>query len=179
MEDLPIFCDISKAFDRVWHRGLLAKLASFGISGNLLDWFKSYLSDRKQRAVLNGCTSDWAQVSAGVLQGSILGPLLFVIYINDIFSEIQCVIRLFADDTSLYIIVENPALAAASLNIGLAYISNWVVDWLVDFHPTKNESMIISTKQITPKQPSPFYETNLTITDTHKHLGVTFSSNCS
>ena len=97
-------------------------MACFGISGNLLDWFKSYLSDSRQRVVLNGC-NDWARVCAGVPQGSVLGPLLFLIYIIDIVNEIQCVIRLFADATSLYIIVENPAFAAASLNIDLAYIS--------------------------------------------------------
>ena len=148
-----IFCDISKAFDRVWHRGVLAKLTYFGISGNLLDWFKSYLSDRRQRVFLNGCSLDWAWVRAGVPQGSILGPLLFLIYIHDIVNEIQCVIKSFAADTSLYIIVENPALAAASLNIDLSYISNWAVDWLVDFHPTKSESMIISRSTFRPNPP--------------------------
>ena len=146
----------------------------------MLDWFKSYLSDRRPRGVLNGCTSDWARVRAGFPQGSILGSLLFSIYINDTVNEIQCVIKLFADDTSLYIIVENPALAAPSLNIDLSYISNRAVDWLVDFHPTKTESMIISRKTFRPNHPPLFMNnTNLTNTDTHKHLGVTFSSNCS
>jgi hypothetical protein len=72
-----IFCDISKAFDRVWHRGLLYKLRKYGIKGNLLTWFGSYLSDRKQRVCMNGYYSTWNSINAGVPQGSILGPLLF------------------------------------------------------------------------------------------------------
>ena len=72
-----VFFDISKAFDRVWHKGLLYKLHSVGISGNLLEWFADYLSERKQRVVLPGVSSDWSTLEAGVPQGSILGPLLF------------------------------------------------------------------------------------------------------
>ena len=101
-----ILCDISKAFDRVWHRGLLYKLRRAGITGSLLSWFSHYLQDRKQRVVIPGASSNWSSVQAGVPQGSILGPLLFLLYINDIVEDIQSSIRLFADDTSLYIIVD-------------------------------------------------------------------------
>ena len=73
-----IFCDVSKAFDRVWHMGLLTKLESIGIQGPLLSWIESYLLDRKQRVVINGCCSDWRDVCAGVPQGSIMGPLFFI-----------------------------------------------------------------------------------------------------
>ena len=78
------FLDISKAFDKVWHEGLLYKLESIGISGNLLNLFRSFLNDRYQRVVINGQHSDWAPILAGVAQGSILGSLLFLIYINDL-----------------------------------------------------------------------------------------------
>ncbi len=90
-----VFCDISKAFDRVWHRGLLYKLSSMGITGHLHQWFTSYLSFRKQRVVYANASSSWSTISAGVPQGSILGPLLFLAYINDIVKEIKSKIRLF------------------------------------------------------------------------------------
>ena len=107
-----VFCDISKAFDRVWHAGLLLKLQAAGVTGKVLAWFKSYLSDRRQRVVIPGGTSDWTSIYAGVPQGSILGPLLFLVYINDIVVDIGSHIRLFADDTSLYINVDDPVTAA-------------------------------------------------------------------
>jgi len=75
-----VFCDISKAFDRVWHRYLLNKLSGLGISGPLLNWFTSYLSYRKQRVVYANCSSSWSSINAGVPQGSIFGPLLFYVY---------------------------------------------------------------------------------------------------
>ena len=103
LEVRAVFCDISKAFDRVWHRGLLHKLSSLGICGPLLKWFSSYLTLRKQRVVCSNVSSDWSIINAGVPQGSILGPLLFLIYINDIVSQINTNVRLFADDTSLYV----------------------------------------------------------------------------
>ena len=118
-----VFCDISKAFDRVWHRGLLHKLSGIGCSDKITSWFSSYLTGQKQRVVLSGHVSEWMSVLAGVPQGSILGQLLFLIYINDIVKNLGCSIRLFADDTSLYIVVESPNGAAHSLNIDLNTIS--------------------------------------------------------
>ena len=119
-----VFCDVSKAFDRVWHKGLLCKLRAAGISGSLLSWFISYLSERRQRVILPGTHSDWNCIYAGVQQGSILGPLLFLLYINDIVNDIGSNIRLFADDTSLFLVVENPDTAAETLNSDLEKITH-------------------------------------------------------
>ncbi len=173
-----VFCDISKAFDRVWHKGLLAKLSSIGISGSLLNWFSSYLSSRKQRVVLRNSNSDWKDINAGVPQGSILGPLLFLIYINDIVEEINSNIRLFADDTSLYIVVDDPNTASRMLNDDLIKIHNWSKRWLVDFNPSKTETLLISRKNTRVVHPPLLMNNNvIQQVDTHKHLGVTFTNN--
>ena len=93
------YFDISKAFDKVWHNGKLFKLKCVGINGNLLSWLTDYLSNRKQRVVINGKFSSWKSIQAGVPQGSVLGPLLFV-YIDDITNNLSCRTSLFADDTT-------------------------------------------------------------------------------
>ena len=174
-----VFCDISKAFDRVWHRGLLYKLSHMGCSESILKWFSSYLTDRRQRVVINGQASQWTFVKAGVPQGSILGPLLFLVYINDIVNDLNASVRLFADDTSLYIIVENPNTAAVTLNNDLKHISNWANDWLVDFNPSKTFSMLISRKRDSVNHPTLFMNNiPLKCMSTHKHLGLTFSDTC-
>ena len=92
--------DISKAFDRVWHNGLLFKLEHIGICGKLIDWLKSYLSGRIQRVVIRGQSSIFLEVKSGVPQGSVLGPILFLIY--DKTSGITSNKKLYADNTSLY-----------------------------------------------------------------------------
>ncbi len=102
------FLDISKAFDKVWFEGLLFKLKCNGIDGSLLSLFENYLANRNQRVVLNGINSSWEQVFSGVPQGSVLGPLLFLIYINDLTDGITSSIKLFADDSSLFTRVYDP-----------------------------------------------------------------------
>ena len=142
-----VFLDISKAFDRVWHVGLLHKLESNGISGPLLMWFKNYLFNRRQRVVMNGQASDWGNINAGVPQGSVLGPLLFLIYINDIVDVVRSNIKLFADDTSLFLTVDNPLLTAAMMNNDLSSIESWSLDWLITFNALKTDALLISRKR--------------------------------
>ena len=120
-----IFCDVSKAFDRLWHKGLLYKLHYVGITGSLLRWFTDYLSNRSQKVVLPGVSSNWKSINAGVPQGSIFGPLLFLVNINDIVDDIYSKIRLFAGDTSLYVIVDNPVETAQMLNADMEKIHEW------------------------------------------------------
>ena len=118
------FLDISKAFDKVWHDGLLYKLESFGISGNLLKLFHSYLYNRQQTVVLNGQYSKLAPILAGVPQDLILGPLLFFIYINDILENLKSSAKLFADYTSLFSTVYNATESANLLNEDLKKYQN-------------------------------------------------------
>ena len=174
-EVCSVFCHISKAFDRVWHKGLLFKLESIGVSDSLLLWFKSYLADRKQRVVLPGAVSAWKYIKAGMPKGSVLGPLLFLIYINDIVVDIHSSIRLFADDTSLYIIVDNPQQTANLLNADLGKIHVWTSRRLVSFNPSKFDSLTFSRKQNKPLHP-PLNVAQLNISEvtSHKDLGPIF-----
>ena len=169
-----VFCDISKAFDRVWHSGLLAKLESVGICDDLLTWFKSYLTQRKQRVVVNGQTSSWGNINAGVPQGSVLGPLLFLVYINDITTVVQSAeVRLFADDTILYLYVDNPVTSAQMLNDDLSHLHDWAQRWLVKFSPTKTKTMTVSRKKKKTKHPDlRMSDITLEEVDKFKHLGV-------
>ena len=119
-------------------------------------------------------------VFAGVPQGSILGPLLFLIFINDIVKYIGASIRLFADDTSLYIIVDLPDQAATILNTDLKTISDWANSWLVAFNASKTLSIIFSRKPNPVVHPSLLiHDTMINETTNHKHLGLILSNNCS
>ena len=120
-----VFIDTSKAFDKVWHKVIIFKLKQNGISGNLLELLADFLKDRKQRVVLNGQVSSWANVTAGVPQVSILGPLLFFIYINDLASGLSSNAKLFADDTSLFSVTHDINTSANKLNNDSAKINNW------------------------------------------------------
>ena len=102
-----MFLDISKGFDKVWHEGLIYKLKQNGEKGNLLDTFTNFLNDRKQRVVLNVQHSKWANIEAGVPQDSILGPLPFLIYVNDLPGNLISNPKLFCDDASLFSVIND------------------------------------------------------------------------
>ena len=173
-----VFCDISKAFDRVWHEGLLFKLERIGIGGNLLKFFKHYLSNRTQSVIVDGQSSEIGHIKAGVPQGAVLGPLTFLIYINDIIKDIKANIKLFADDTSLFIEVDDPNIAAEVLNSDLDKIKLWADQWLVKFSAEKTRLMTCSFRSIDHPD-IVFNGVVLPEVDTHKHLGITLSSNLS
>ena len=143
-----IHLDLSKAFDRVQHHMLLNKLEQYGISGSLLQWFRSYLSDRYQRVALDGTLSEWLPVTSGVPQGSILGPLLFLVYINDMPEYVGqgSSIALFADDSKLY----RPINSASHhlLQSDLSGLHNWSNDWGMTFNPSKCKVMHMSRKKV-------------------------------
>ena len=127
-----VFLDISKAFDKVWHDGLILKLKQNGISDRLIKLFENYLHNRKQHVVLNGFHSDYSLIEAGVPQGSVLGPLLFLLYINDVEKTITSNINFFADDTMLFSIVKDAVVSANDLNHDLDLIYRWAYQWKME-----------------------------------------------
>ena len=140
-----LYFDFSKAFDTVPHRRLLSKLESYKVSQQITDWVEAYLSNRKQRVLVNGTRSEWEAVSSGVPQGSVLGPVLFLIYINDLPKEVKNCIRLFADDTKLYRTVTTD-LDCLSLQQDIDNIEEWASKWQLKFHPKKCKTMRIGDK---------------------------------
>ena len=171
-----IFFDIRKAFDRVYHKGLIYKLRKIGIYGNLLVWFIDYLHERHQRVIIRGQESEKGLIKAGVPQGSVLGPLLFLIYINDLTLVTQTNMKLFADDTSLYIEFDNADTASAVLNQDLVDVQAWANQWLVEFSPPKTKLMTCTyKKKVYP--PISFDGNVLQSVINHKHLGLTFANN--
>ena len=135
LEVRAVFLDISKAFDKVWHDGLIFKLKQNGVSGKLLKFFESYLINRRQRVMINGFYSDYVDIESGVPQGSVLGPLLFLVYINDLEKNIKSNVKFFADDTMLYSVVKNPTITAVDLNHDLDIINQWAYQWKMKFNP--------------------------------------------
>jgi hypothetical protein len=175
-EICQVFLDVSKAFDRVWHKGLLHKLKCMGVEGELLNWLSDYVSNRKIRVVINGQTSEWRDTTAGVPQGSILGPLLFLVFINDITTNIESDIHLFADDTSLMDIIDHHIVSYNKLNRDLTRLSAWSKKWLVNFNASKTVYLQISRK-LNPCPKPILYLNGEQIKEVpcHKHLGLTFN----
>ena len=173
-ENCMVFLDASKAFDKVWHRGLLYKLLQIGINSNLSEWFGSYLKGRKIRTVVEGKQSPWLNIFASVPQGSILGPLLFLIFVNDIVDNVQSNIYLFADDTSLTQKIEksNPTRAFTILNEDLQTLEKWAKLWHVTFNAEKSEYVIFSHHH-KPYYPQLYMNNEpLKKATSHKHLGL-------
>ena len=148
-----VFLDISKAFDKNWHQGRLYKLKQNGISGNLLETLTGFLKDRKQRVVLNGQNTSLANVETGVPQGSILGPLLFLIYTNDLPDNLSTNVKLFANDTSLFSVVYDITTSSCDLNYDLNRVREWVFQWKMSFNlePSKQAQGVILTGKLQKK----------------------------
>ena len=134
-ETRGVFLDISKVFYKVWHEGLLHKLKENGILGKLLNTVKDFLHQRKQRIVLNWQYSSWATIEAGVQQRSILEPLFFLIYINNLSDNLASNAKYFADDASLLSVIVNMIKSASELNNDLAKISTWAFQCKINFNP--------------------------------------------
>ena len=138
--------DIKGAFDKVWHNGLHTKLKSKGVSGALLRWLQSYLSERSMTVVLSGQNSEASSINASMPQGSILGPLHFSVFIDDLVDECENEFFLYADGSTLYAPIPSPKdsnRVAASLNRDLDRMKSWADRWKVTFEPTKYKSMSV------------------------------------
>ena len=138
-----VFVDLEKAFDTVNHTILLSKLNHYGIRGESLEWFRSYLTNRKQCSTINGSSSEYSKISCGVPQGSILGPLLFLIYINDMHDALsKCIVHHFADDTNLLFSHKDPEVIRKTLNNELKLLYEWLCANRLSLNVDKTEFII-------------------------------------
>ena len=177
-----VFLDLSKAFDTVNHDILICKLEHYGVRGLALDWFRSYLSCRRQFVSFNTHNSLDQFISCGVPQGSVLGPLLFIIYINDICNSSDIIsFCLFADDTSLLYNHQNVDIAIHNLNIELVKINNWLLSNKLSINLLKTNYIIFCARQhkYTRTVPLSLNGTVLNQVQTTKFLGVCIDENIS
>ena len=169
-----IYLDFRKAFDSVPHKRLLHKVKAYGISGKMLTWLTKFLSDRKQRVVVNGEFSEWTSVLSGVPQGSILGPVLFIIFINDLPEVIESICRLFADDAKVYKVIGSER-DQDQLQKDLDSLFKWSEDWLLRFNVQKCKAMQVGKVHLECE-----YSMNndkLKVENSEKDLGILFTSN--
>ena len=166
------FFDLSKAFDRVWHQGLLAKLTHLGVCEDALAWLSSYLTKRRQRVRVNSSLSPWLRTPAGVPQGSVLGPLLFLIYTIDLpptCTNRSTTCSQFADDTALITTHESVEEAQDALQLSVTSAAKWLKDW----HLLVNESKtIVMSFQRNHTLKITLQNTPLTQARSHRHLGL-------
>ncbi len=175
-EAYMVFLDFAKAFDKVPHQRLLAKVKSYGISGNFLKLIESFLSNRSQAVVLEGVSSDSVPITSGVPQGSVLGPLLFLIYINDLPNGISSKVRLFADDTLLYLTI-NKLEDLQIFQKDLQLIDTWCDQWQMSLNYDKCEIMHIYSGKDKQSYDFNLGGFSLKYTESYKYLGVELQRN--
>ena len=171
-----IYLDFAKAFDKVPHYRLIQKLKAHGINGQVKSWIESWLRDREQRVHINGKYSEWKKVSSGVPQGSVLGPILFTLFINDIDNNVKSKILKFADDTKLYRMIRNEE-DSKTLQCDIDRLYNWSLEWQMEFNVDKCKVMHIGRNNTRHN-----YSMNgkfLLTTEYEKDLGVIIENNLS
>ena len=170
-----ILLDFAKAFNKVPHKRLLSKLTSNGNTGNTHNWITSFLSNRKQRVSGNGALSDITDVTSGVPQGSVLRPILFLLYINDINENVQSSIRLFADDSIIYRkIMSNIDLQI--LQTDLIQLEKWSDKWQMQFNISKCVHLPITNKTKTSSHQYSLYGHSISEVTSHGYLRVNLHS---
>ena len=169
-----IIMDFSKAFDKVNHSLLVHKLHHYGVRGNTLKWINSFLINRSQSVVVSGTKSSSIPVKSGVPQGSVLGPSLFLFYINDIPMQVTSTVRLFADDTIMYLSIRNSS-DASKLQQDLDRLEAWEGRWLMHFHPEKCAVIHITKSRSPVLCQYHLHGHTLGSVNEAKYLGVTIS----
>ena len=190
-ESRVIALDISKAFDRVWHANLLAKLKSFGVNASVCSWIHSFLSDRSIAARIDGALSDNFSINSGVPQGSVISPILFLVYINDLLNSTSNLIHSFADDSTLHStmhyssqkdchsLTNDRSSMAQSLNSDLSTIQSWGSVNLVSFNHSKTQTLTISKKHSQPSDSLSLNGSALSSSHSIHMLGLHISNNLS
>jgi hypothetical protein len=169
-----IYLDFKKAFDKVNHKLLIDKIRSIGIKGKISNWIENWLKNRKQRVMINGATSEWADVTSGIVQGSCMGPNLYILYSSDLDADVTCKISTFADDTKIGNRADNMT-NAINLQKDLDKIVSWANKWEMSFNYDKCKVMHIGTNNV--KYNYLMLGRQLKITDEERDLGIKITSN--
>ena len=169
-----IVMDFSKAFDKVPHNGLLYKLFKCGIDDITLQWLKSFLEKRRQSVVLVGEHSYSVLVTSGVPQGSVLGPLMFLVFINDFPCYVKSRVRLFADETVIYLTVKSES-DCQQLQDDLRSLEKWESNWCMEFNPSKCNIIRVTRRRTPFKFQYKLHVKMLETVDTTKYLGINLS----
>ena len=166
-----ILLDFSKAFDKVNHEKLIFKLHNYGIRGKTLSWIKAFLNGRSQTVVLEGDCSMEVPVTLGVPQGSVLGPILFLAYINDLPDKVKSQVRLFADDTTAYLAITKLS-DSDQLQADLDILQEWELRWDMQFNPSKCQVIHITRLHSPIPTEYTLHGENLEVVDCARYLGV-------
>jgi retron-type reverse transcriptase len=172
-----IFLDLKKAFDCVNHALLIEKLSNYGIKGITLEWFKSYLGNRAQAVNINATLSDFKNIDIGIPQGSILGPLLFIIFVNSLSNSVDCKCTMYADDTTLLCTANDSSTLQSKLQCNLSKIADWFKKNNLTLNIKKTKFMVFGTRRVLEnfKDVSLYYNNDsIERVDVFKYLGVTF-----
>ena len=168
--------DFSIAFDKVPQKRLIYKLHYYCNRGRLSSWIESFLTNRSQSVVCEGKRSNPAQVTSGVPQGTVLGPLLFLLYVNDLPNSLKSSIRLFADDALLYGIVSSN-VDGDQLQEDLTKLEVWQNKWQMSFNPAKCKTICLSTKKVSPQRKYVFCGVELEQVVSTSYRGVILNNN--
>ena len=166
-----VYTDFAKAFDSVPHKKLLAKAYNLGLRGQLYTWIENFLNNRRQRVMVGQSKSEWAPVISGIPQGSVLGPVLFLLFINDMPDRVNSMIKLFADDAKLFRAIENID-DYTSLQDDIDRLHKWSIDWQLPFNVSKCKIMHMGKKN--PEHTYTMNDIELETVKLENDLGVTF-----